>query len=55
MHALQVVNRRALELKMRDEGRADATVRMNFGAYFYRTEPRQSAPEAPTQEDEPGE
>lgn len=37
MRALQAVNRRALELKARDEGNAQAAHRMNFGLYFFDT------------------
>lgn len=35
MEALRAVNRRAMALQRRDEGRADATRRMSFGAYFF--------------------
>jgi hypothetical protein len=35
MRSLQVLNRRAIELKARDAGEADARHRMNFGLYFY--------------------
>jgi len=38
MQALQVVNRRALELQQRDRGSAGARRRMNFGIYFYDSE-----------------
>jgi hypothetical protein len=37
MRALQAVNRRALELKARDAGHANATYRVNFGIYFFDT------------------
>jgi hypothetical protein len=30
-----VLNRRAIELKARDAGEADARYRINFGLYFY--------------------
>ncbi len=45
MRALQAVNRRALQLKKRDEARQGAKGRMNFGLYFYGSEP--SAPVQP--------
>lgn len=35
MEALQAVNKRALELKNRDQGTPDADRRMSFGLYFY--------------------
>ncbi len=38
MHALQTVNKRAMELEARDAGKDDATERMNFGMYFYSEE-----------------
>ena len=44
MRALQAVNREALELQERDAGRADATERMSFGAYFFGTGMRSTAP-----------
>jgi hypothetical protein len=40
MKALQIVNRRAMELKAQDAGKAEARVRMNFGLYFYSAGPR---------------
>lgn len=39
MKALQAVNRRALQLKKRDAARKGAKGRMNFGLYFYGSEP----------------
>lgn len=45
MEALQAINREALELQERDAGRADATERMSFGAYFFGTGIRATAPE----------
>lgn len=40
MQALQGVNRKALELQLRDRGNPDAVERMNFGVYFFKaTEP----------------
>jgi len=38
MRALKAVNRRALDLKTQDAGRADATRRIAFGAYFFSEE-----------------
>lgn len=35
MAAIHAVNRKALELKEKDEAHADASHRMNFGIYFY--------------------
>ncbi len=35
MQALQSLNRRAISLKARDDGRADTNRRMTFGVYFY--------------------
>ena len=43
MRALQVVERRALELKARDAGNAEARGRMNFGMYFYSAAGRPAA------------
>lgn len=40
MQALQGVNRKAMELQLRDRERPDAAQRMNFGVYFFKaTEP----------------
>lgn len=36
MQALQVLNRRGLELQKQSEGDPEACLRMNFGLYFYR-------------------
>ncbi len=46
MRALQKINARALQLKQRDEAQPNATDRMNFGVYFYRT-PRKAVAENP--------
>jgi hypothetical protein len=35
MQALQAVNRQAMELQRRDAGNPGATLRMNFGIYYY--------------------
>ncbi len=35
MQALQIVNRRAMQLQARDAGKPGAVQRMNFGLYFY--------------------
>lgn len=49
MDALRDVNRRAMKLQRRDAGKADATHRMSFGAYFFteneapRTQPQAAA------------
>ena len=51
MRALQKINERALQLKQRDMEDANATHRMNFGVYFYRTQ-KQTAADEP---DPPGE
>lgn len=50
MEALQRVNRRARELQREDAGHAEATQRMNFGAYFYR---EQSDPGAADRDAQP--
>jgi hypothetical protein len=48
---LQAVNRRALELKARDEGSARARYRMSFGVYFFDTaRERRAQPEPATAE-----
>jgi hypothetical protein len=41
MRALQVLNRRAIELKSRDASDAAARYRVNFGLYFYSAASRQ--------------
>lgn len=46
MAALHVLNREALALAARDEGKAGARHRMNFGVYFYH------APDAPAEPDQ---
>ena len=42
MRSLQVLNRRAIELKSRDAGEADARYRINFGLYFYSAASRET-------------
>jgi hypothetical protein len=47
MEALQVVNRRAMELQARDASSPDASLRMNFGAYFHRAAMAETPDEEP--------
>jgi Family of unknown function (DUF6502) len=44
MQALQTINRRAIELEARDNGKPEAQQRMNFGIYFFTTAREQESP-----------
>lgn len=50
MRAIQAVNRRAIELKLRDAGEIDARHRINFGLYFYSAASREVDVDSPAAE-----